>query len=51
MAEATHKLALKLGMRAGAYSWKPSSTKIERLKLASLEIRVVARVDPMIFPA
>lgn len=42
----THKWAFKPGMRAGAYSWKSSAKAIERLKLASSEIRAVARTDP-----
>lgn len=47
MARATHKWAFKPGMRAGAYSWKSSAKAIDRLKLASSEIRSVARVDPV----
>ena len=47
MAKATHKWAFKSTMRAGAYNWKSSSKAIERLKLASSEIRAVARVDPL----
>jgi hypothetical protein len=42
----THKWAFKLGMRAGAYSWKSSTKAVERLKSASAEIRAVARTDP-----
>ncbi|MDA0338684.1 MAG: hypothetical protein O2910_02410 [Proteobacteria bacterium] len=42
----THKWAFKPGMRAGAYSWKSSAKAIDRLKLASSEIRAVARTDP-----
>lgn len=47
MARATHKWAFKPGMRAGAYSWKSSAKAIDRLKLASSEIRTIARVDPV----
>ncbi len=42
----THKWAFKPGMRTGAYSWKSSAKAIDRLKLASSEIRAVARTDP-----
>lgn len=42
----THKWAFKPGMRAGACSWKSSAKAIERLKLASTELRAVARTDP-----
>ena len=43
-----HKSAFKPGMRAGAYNWKISAKAIDGLKLASSEIRAVARIDPVL---
>ncbi|RWR04247.1 hypothetical protein [Paenirhodobacter populi] len=44
----SHKWSFRAGMRAGILGWKGSSKAIERLKLASAEIRVLRRTDPIV---
>lgn len=43
-----HRWAFKPGMHPGVFGWRASGKAVERLKLASSEIRAVNRADPVL---